>query len=355
MASADEPTARDQETDRQRLGRMIGGFCATQLIGTAARLGLADRLRDGPRRSVEVAEEIGAHAPYLHRLMRALVEIDVLCEEADGRFGLTPIGTLLREDVPGSLQPVAIVYGDPFYRAWSDLLQTVLTGETAFDRVFGAPLFDYCSQHPDVGAAFDRTMASLGATMATQVVAAYDFSAMETVVDVGGGQGTLLATSLKANPHLTGVLFDLPSVTSGAGRWLEKEGLADRCRLVAGDFFQSVPASGDAYLLKWILHDWDDERAATILRNCRRVMGEQARLLVVEVVLLDRITTAPVGTANDMHMMAVTGGRERTEAEYRSLLAVTGFHLARIIPAGVHPVFGATVSIIEGVPTPGHV
>jgi hypothetical protein len=350
MAAADEPAAPDQETDRQKLGRMIGGFHITQLIGTAARLGLADRLRDGPRRSLELAEEMGAHPPFLHRLMRALVEIGLLREESDGRFGLTRIGTLLREDVPGSLRPVAIVYGDPFYRAWSELLQTVLTGETAFDRVFGAPLFDYCGQHPDMGEAFDRTMASLGATVAAQVAAAYDFSAMRTVVDVGGGQGTMLAASLEANPHLTGVLFDLPTVINGAGRWIDSQGLADRCRLVAGDFFESVPAGGDAYLLKWILHDWDDERAAIILANCRRVMNEQARLLIVEVVLPDRITTRPVGTANDMHMMAVTGGRERTEGEYRSLLAVTGFHLARIVPTGVHPVFGAPMSIIEGVP-----
>jgi hypothetical protein len=352
--AADEPeVAPDPEADRQRLGRMIGGFHVTQLIGSAARLGLADRLREGPRSSEEVAVSIGAHEPSMHRFLRALVEIGVLCEEKGGRFGLTGMGRLLQSDMPGSLRPVAMVYGGPFYQAWGSLLESVMTGETAFERVFGAPLFGYLALHPDLGVAFDRTMASLSATMAAQIAAAYDFSGMKRVVDVGGGHGELLGAVLKANAGLSGVLFDQPAVISGARRWLEAEGLSGRCAVVSGDFFDSVPEGGDAYLLKWIIHDWDDERAITILRNCRRAMAEHARLLVMEVVLPDKIVPAPLGTGNDMHMMVVTGGRERTASEYDALFAATGFRLSRIVPTGTHPVFGSITSIVEGVPRTG--
>lgn len=351
MATDETSAAPDPETPQRRLGRLIGGFHTTQLLYTAARLGLADRLRDGPRRAEELAPALGAHAPSLHRLLRALVEIGALEDAGEGRFGLTELGRLLQEDAPGSMRPVALVYGGEFYRAWASLLESVQTGETAFERVFGVPFFDYYAQHPEEGEAFDRTMASLSAAMGDRVAAAYDFSGIGTLVDVGGGKGALLAAILKANPGVRGMLFDQPAVIAGAQARIAAEGLAERCRLVGGDFFEAVPPGGDAYLLKWILHDWDDERSVRILQNCRQAMTERARLLVVEVVLPDRTPPRPVGAAIDVHMLALTGGRERTESEYRALLAAGGFRLTRIVPTEARSqIFGAAVSVIEGAP-----
>jgi SAM-dependent methyltransferase len=341
----------DRETPRRALGRMIGGFHTTALIGVAARLGLADLLGEGSRHSEELAPRLGAHAPSLRRLMRALVEIGVLSEAGDGRFSLTPLGRLLREDAPGSLRSVAIVYSESFYHAWGALLHSVQTGETAFEAVLGAPFFDYFARHPDEGEAFDRTMAGLGVEIAAQTVSAYDFSRFGRVVDVGGGQGTLIAALLKTNPRVTGVLFDLSAVVAGARSRMEAQGLLDRCELVAGDFFEAVPPGGDAYLLKWIIHDWDDERSTRVLRNCREAMAEQSRLLLIETVLPDRIASEPAGAGLDVHMLVLTGGHERTESEYRALLASCGFQLTRIVPTLARsPVFGAAVSLIEAMP-----
>jgi hypothetical protein len=350
MSAAGNHAGNDQELARRTLGRMIGGFHTTALLYTAARLGLADRLRDGPKNSEELASLVGAHGPTLRRLMRALVEIGVLWEAEEGRFGLTPLGALLQEDTPGSLRSVAIIYGDTFGQAWGSLLHSVRTGQTAFEHVFGAPFFDYFAQHPAESEAFNQTMASLSATIAADVVARYDFSGMRKVVDVGGGHGALVAAILKANPQTTGILFDLPAVLAGARDRVAAEGLSERCELVGGDFFEAVPRGGDAYLLKWILHDWDDERALRILRNCRQAMTAPARLLVLEVVLPDRSPASPAGAVNDINMLVLTGGRERTESEYRAMFAAAGFQLVRLFPTGAHGVFGTPMSILEAVP-----
>jgi hypothetical protein len=353
MAADDTVTAHDREDAHRKLARMIGGFHITQLVHVAARLRLADMLSDAPLSAVELAGQLGAHAPFLYRVLRALVEIGLLSEEEDGRFGLTTMGRLLREDDPDSLRPVAIVYGDAFYQAWSGLLQGVKSGRTPFEELFGAAFFDYFAQHPELGEAFDRTMASLSTAMADEVVAAYDFSGIRTLVDVGGGHGALLAAVLKAHPAITGVLFDQPAVIDSAREWIAAEGLSDRCELIGGDFFEAVPEGKDAYLMKWILHDWDDERAVRILRNCRQAMGERARLLTVEVVLPDRVGTAPAGCRNDVHMLVLTGGRERTESEYRALLCAAGLQLTRVIPTRARsPIFGVALSIVEAAPAP---
>jgi O-methyltransferase/methyltransferase family protein len=349
MAMADDSEPLDQEAARRTLGRMIGGFHSTAILYAAARLGLADRLGDGPKSSEELAPLMGADAPTLRRLMRALVELGVLSEAEEGRFGLTAMGALLREDAPGSLRSVAVIYGDTFGQAWRSLVHSVRTGETAFEHVFGAPFFDYFAGHPEESEAFNQTMASLSATIAADVVARYDFSSVRKVVDVGGGHGALVAAILKANPRASGVLFDLPAVLAGARDRITAAGLGERCELVGGDFFAAVPAGGDAYLLKWILHDWDDERALRILRNCRQAMTQEARLLVVEVVLPDRTPSRPAGAVNDINMMVLTGGRERTESEYRGMFGAAGFQLNRVLPTGAHGVFGTQMSVIEGV------
>lgn len=353
MPMEDTAPGNDLQTARRSLGRMISGYHTTQILYVAAKLGLADLLDAGPKSSEELARTVGAHDPMLYRLLRALVEIGVVEEQEGQRFRLTEMGMHLREEAPGSLRAAAICAGEPFYRAWGDLLESVRTGETAFDRVFGAPLFDYLARHPDLGEQFNRYMAGVSTAVAAAVVEAYDFSPLGTIVDVAGGQGALLAAILRANPGAKGILFDLAPVIASARPRIEAAGVADRCALVAGDFFEAVPEGGDAYLMKWILHDWDDERAVRLLTNCRRAMGEDARLLIVETVMPERMTPGHAGADLDLQMLALTGGRERTEAEYRALLSDSGFRLSRVLaaaPSAHSPISGARVSVIEGLP-----
>jgi hypothetical protein len=332
---------------------MIGGYQSTQLIHAAARLGVADHLRDGPRRSEELAPLVGAQPAGLRRLMRALAALDVLREREDGQFELTPMGRYLQEDLPGSLRAAALCHGGPFYAAWGALLHGVERGEMPFERVYGAPMFAYFGEHQDRGGEFDRFMTGVSTAIIAAAVASYDFSDAHRVVDVAGGHGTLLTAILEGNPHLAGVLFDLPPVIAGARPRIEAAGYAGRCTLVTGDFFEAVPESGDLYLLKWILHDWDDDRARRILTNCRRAMDENARLLLIEEVQPERIAAGDLGALRDILMMVLTGGQERTEAEYRALLDAAGFELTRVIPldgAAASPVSGARMSLLEAQP-----
>jgi hypothetical protein len=271
----------------------------------------------------------------------------LFAEEADGRFALTPIGACLRADVPGSMRAAALLFGGITQQAWGDLLHSVETGEPAFRRVFGADPFDYMTQHPDEAANFDAAMADFTKHIATAVAAAYDFSPFRRVVDIGGGNGTLLAGILKANPPLAGVLFDLPQVADRAIAPMREFGLADRCEIVGGDFFNAVPAGGDVYLLKHVIHDWNDERATAILKTCRRAMGAEAKLLILEGVYPSRIDQSDESrgaAANDVNMLVCTGGRQRSEAEFRSLYEATGFRLNTILPTST------PVKVIEGIP-----
>jgi hypothetical protein len=332
---------------------MIAGHTRTQLVYLAARLRLADRLASGPRPSAELAREVGVDAPALHRLLRALAEIELVVEVEEGVFQLTPVGEHLREDAPNSLHAAAICAGETFSRAWGDLLESVRTGETAFERVFGVPIFDYLSQRPELGETFGRYLSASSAAVEAVVVETYGFSPFRCIVDVGGGRGTLLTAILRANPSATGVLFDLPPVIARAEPWIEEQGLAGRCRPVAGSFFEAVPEGGDLYLLKWILHDWDDERAIRILQGCRRAMDSNARLLVLESVMPERMTPDHTGALVDIQMLVLTGGRERTEAEWRALLDRGGFRLARVMPtppSARSPILAAGVSLMEALP-----
>jgi O-methyltransferase domain/Dimerisation domain len=340
----------DPEAARRALGQLIGGYQSTQLIYVAARLRLADHLSDGPRHSADLAPQVGAHPASLRRLMRALAALGVLAESEDGRFALTPLGRHLQSETPDSLHAAALCHGGFISSAWDGLLEGVQRGETAFENVFEARFFDYFLQHSERGAEFDRFMTSVGAAITEGVVAAYDFSCCRTIVDVGGGQGTLLAAILKANPHLSGVLFDQPTVIARACEGIVTAGLTDRCELVAGDFFTGVPEGGDAYLLKWIVHDWPDAAAVRILTHCRRAMGEQSKLLIVEEVEPERITPGATSALRDILMMVLTGGRERTEAQYRALLTTAGLELTRVIPLGhaaATPVSGSQMSLLE--------
>lgn len=326
------------------LTQMINGYWVTQSLHVAARLGIADLLADGPKTVEALAQSSGAEPRSLYRLLRALASLGVFAETADGQFTLTPLAEPLRSDVPGSLRGVAIYSGDPeHYRAWGDLYYSVTSGDRAFDHVFGARVFDYMAGHPDVAQTFDRAMIGYTTEGARAVVANYDFSGLAHIVDVAGGQGTLLAEILKANPTARGTLFEMPHVIERAGAFLAAQGVGDRCTLTAGDFFQSVPEGGDAYLLKWIMHDWEDELAVAILRNCRRAMGPGARLLLAEAVIPPG-NDPFFGKLMDLNMLVMTGGSERTEAEFRALLATAGFELTAVVPTG------GIVDIVEARP-----
>lgn len=326
------------------LMEMLAGKWIAQAISTAARLKVADALAGGPRTPEELAATCGADPQSLHRLLRATASVGVFAEDGAGRFGLTPLADCLRSDVPGSLRAMAAYIGAEWdWRPWGDLIGSVRTGQVAFEKSFGKGVFDYLADHPEEAADFHGGMAGWSKQTAAAVVAAYDFSGFGTIVDVGGGTGSLLAGILAATPSARGVVFDSPHVVSQAGATLASAGVADRARTEGGDFFRAVPDGGDAYLMRHIIHDWDDERAATILRNCRKAIRPEGKVLLMEVVIPPG-NGPSFGKLLDLEMLVIAGGRERTEEEYGALFAAAGFRLARVIPTP------SPLSIIEAVP-----
>jgi hypothetical protein len=321
---------------------MLAGYWVSQALYVAARLNVADELAAGPRTVAELAAATGAHAETLYRLLRALASVGVFAEEEGGRFTLTPLAEPLRTG-PGSLRALALHWGEePSWKAWGGLLDSVKTGRTAFPLVNGLDVFPYYAAHPESGQPFHDAMTGYSAMVGAAVVEGYDFSPFKQVVDVGGGHGGLLVDILKANPGASGVVFDEPAVAAKAPALIAAGGVAGRCAAEGGDFFASVPEGGDAYVLKFILHDWDDERAVTILKNIRRAMTDDAKVLVIEAVV-------PPGNAPDfsklidLHMLIMTGGRERTEAEYAALFARAGLRLARVVQTA------SPMSVVEAV------
>ena len=326
------------------LRRMIDGYRFTQLLYVVAKLGIADLLRDGPKHNEELAQAVGAHPRTLYRVLRALASLGVFAEDQPQCFQLTPLANLLRTEIPESLRALAIFYGEEWiWHAEGALLYSVRTGKAAFHHVHGMGPFDYYRQHAEAAAGFNAAMTSLSGHELAAIIAAYDFAGMATIVDVGGGHGALLAEILKTYPHVRGILFDLPAVVESAQPLLTAAGIVDRCTCVAGDFFQTLPGSGDAYIFKRVIHDWDDPQAEAILTQCRRAMPAHSRLLLMERVIPPG--NAPsVGKLADITMLVHYGALERTEAEYRVLFEAAGFTLVRIIPTQ------APLSIIEGVP-----
>jgi hypothetical protein len=323
---------------------MIRGAVLTQLVYVVVKLGVPELLREGPRPTAALAAATGAEPGTLYRLLRALASLGILVEDEQRRFALAPAGELLRDGVPGSLRGSALFYGEPWcWQAFGGLLESVHSGTTPFVHVHGAGFFDYLARHADAAEAFHEHMLALTGQDAAAITAAYHFGGLGRIVDVGGGHGALLAAILRAHPGAQGVLFDRPSVVEGAREFLGAEGLADRCDLVGGSFFDDVPAGGDAYLLKDVLHDWEDEPAVAILRACRSAAGPAARLLVVERLIPPGAAPAP-GKLTDVIMLVLTGGRERTEAEYRALLEAGGFALTRVVSTG------SPMSILEARP-----
>lgn len=344
VEAANDSAASLQSQPRTAMMHMIHGFMLSQAIYVAAKLGLADLLKDGARSSEELACATAMHEPSLYRVLRTLAAIGILTETEQGLFGLTPLGETLRTDAVGSLRPLAICMGGQCnWQAWGDILHSVKTGESAFEHVFGTGFFQHLDRHPDNAKQFVEAMNCCSTLYNEAIVAAYDFSQFEKIVDVGGGQGRLVSEILKATGTTKGILFDTPHLTPGAERLFEEAGIADRCETAAGDFLESVPEGGDAYLLKHIIHDWDDARAVEILKNCRRSMSEDARLLLMEEIVAADNEFAPAKIL-DLQQLLMPGGRERTEEEYRKLLEAAGFELTNVIQTQ------SSLSIIESKP-----
>ena len=323
---------------------LIMGRWVSHLIYVAANLELADRLKHGPRTVEELATAAEVQVQALYRVLRALASVGVFAETKDKRFKLTPLAVTLQKAVPGSMHAAALMFGEKYQEdSWAELLHGVKTGEIPFLKAHGVSLFEYLEKHPEDLKTFGETMTSVSSTENPAIAAAYKFSGIRTLVDVGGGNGSLLATILRANPKLKGVLFDLPSVSTRAkqDRHVTAKGIAERSTLESGDFFEAVPKGGDAYIMKRTLHDWDDERCAKILANCCAAMSEKGRVLVVESVIPPG-NDPDRGKLLDMQMLII-GGRERTKREFATIFGEAGLKLTRVVPTK------CPLSIVEGV------
>jgi ubiquinone/menaquinone biosynthesis C-methylase UbiE len=324
--------------------QIVTSFWTSRAIGVFAKLGIADQLESGPKTAGELAKATDTHAPSLFRLLRALASAGIVKAESEGRFALTPLSQTLVTNAPGSLRWFMMSeLGQEHYPAWGNLMHSIKTGEIAFDDFFKMDIWQYFKQNPADGAVFNDSMSGVTGVANEAIMSVYDFSPFHKVIDIGGGHGGLITSILKKNPQSQGVLFDAPQVIEGARPRLEANGVADRCETVAGNFFEAVPAGADAYVMKWIIHDWDDEKALTILKNIRSQMQPNGRLIVVETVVPD--TDEPhFSKFFDLNMLVMTGGKERTAAEFEQLLATAGFKLLRVIPTDL------PTSLIEAQP-----
>ncbi|MBO0857482.1 MAG: methyltransferase [Chloracidobacterium sp.] len=327
-----------------RLSLLSQGTIISTSLTLAAELGIADLLVDGPRSSAELAQATSTHPRSLYRLLRLLCSMGIFNEVQTDSFVQTPLSEFLRAGVPGSMRSWLRMVGQKNrYHTHAEALYSVKTGEPAFKRVTGMEFFDYMAAHPEEEEIFNQAMNDMGQGVAAAVAQSYDFSGVSKIIDVGGGHGTLIAVILRKFPQITGILFDLPHVAERARESIASAGLADRCEVVGGDFLKSVPTGCDAYLLRWIIHNWDHERAITILRNCRQAMGSSSRLLLIEMVL-PKGNEFHQGKLLDYIMLTAQSGQERTEEEYASLLTEADLRLNKVAPTG------SPLSVIEAVP-----
>jgi SAM-dependent methyltransferase len=322
------------------IDRFISGYWISQAIYVVCKLNIADRLKDGPQSIEDLAAATKTDTRSLYRLLRALASVEIFAEEEGRRFCLTPLGEPLRQGVPGSKHALALMMGEEHFRAWGELLYSVQTGKTAFEKVFNLPIFDFLAQHPEKAQIFDDAMMGIHGRETAAMLPAYNLDGVKVLADIGGGNGSNLSAVLKQYPNLRGILFDLPHVVERARPRIAAAGLNDRCDLVSGDFFKSVPAA-DAYMLRHIIHDWSDEQSLRILQSIHRAMPQDGRLLLVESVIPPG-NGPSLGKLLDLVMLTIPGGLERTEEEYRELYASAGFKLTRIVPTD------AEVSVIEG-------
>lgn len=323
-------------TPQAKMLNLIGGFWIARSIYLAAKLGIADVFDDQPQTIAQLAAATNTESRSLYRLMRALASVGIFTEVSDQCFALTPLGATLQSNSPDSMRYSALAQmGYDHSLGWSHGLHSLKTGEIAFDAAAGLSVWDYYAQHPEEGQMFSQSMTNLGRESAQAVAASYDFSEFSTIVDVGGAQGSLISAIMQSYPHLKGILFDLPEVIANVS-------VDDKIQPVAGNFFESVPSGGDVYLMRWIIHDWNDQKSSLILKNCHQAMPDHGKLLLVESIIPLGNEPTPAKFI-DLIMLLLTGGRERTEAEYRSLLRSNGFELTRVIPTP------SMFSIIEAV------
>jgi hypothetical protein len=326
-----------------RLIQMGQAFLVSRTVHAAAKLGLVDQLASGPKSAAELAGPMQVHAPSLHRLMRTLASLGLLTEGTEQRFGLTDLGAALRTGAPGSARPTILMFGSSWSQSSLDhIIYSVQTGKTGFEKAQGVPLFEYLAQQPDEASLFSETMVGFHSEEPPAVAAAYDFSTFKIIVDVGGATGNMLGAVLGSHSGPRGILFDRPHVVRDAPALLDASGVSDRVTIEPGNFFESVPAGADAYILSHILHDWGENQCLTILSNVRNAIDPTGRLLVVEMVIPPGDTPHP-GKMLDMAMLVFTGGQERTAAEYGLLLSKAGFRLTRVVPTD------SAASIVEAV------
>ena len=330
-------------SERERLGQMATGYWLSQMVYVAAKLGIADHLKDGPQSVDKLSHTTAVQPGPLHRLLRGLASVGVFAEQAPQVFAMTPMAEFLRDDHPQTTRPLVIMMGETQYAAWGDLLHSVRTGQTGFEHRFGRPLFDYLGDHPEQAAMFDRAMVAIHGRETAAVLDAYDFTPFRNLIDLGGGNGSQLIEMLERHPHLSGMVFDLPHVVERAHDALAAAGLSARATVQGGSFFESVPTGGDAYLLRHIIHDWNDAQSRTILQCVRKAICKEAKLLIIETVI-------PPGNDPcfakllDLTMLVIPGGLERTREQYAALLTDAGFELTRVVPTT------GGVDVIEAVP-----
>ncbi len=334
------------DSPQQRMLPLLTGHWISQMLFTVAQLGVADVLGSKALAPDVIASKVGADPAYLQRVLRALASVSVVEEDAKGRFKLTETGQTLRRDRPGSLRDFALMIVAPYnYRHWMRLTEAVQKGATAFDLEFGMPIFEYLAQHPDDDHQFSASMASISGTENEVVARAYPFSKLGLLVDVGGAHGHLLATILRRHKKLRGVLFDQPQVVASAASsgFVTAPGVRERCEIAGGSFFEHVPPGADAYIMKYIIHDWDDDKSVTILRHCRDAMAVNGRVLVVERVIKPG-NGKDWSKWLDINMMVGPGGQERTRAQFATLFERAGLKLAKVYRTE------SPVSVLEAVP-----
>ncbi len=330
-------------TEREHLSQMATGYWLSQMVYVAAKLGLADLLVKGPLTATALAAKVEVQPGPLFRLLRGLASVGVFVEGEPQSFSLNATAEYLRDDHPQTVRPLVIMMGETQYEAYGDLLHSVKTGNTGFEHRFGRPLFDYLGDHPEPAAMFDRAMTSIHGRETAAILDAYDFRPFKRVVDVGGGNGSQMIEILRKHRNLSGMVFDLPHVVERARVALQAANLANRCDTRGGSFFDSVPAGCDAYLLRHIIHDWDDAQSITILKSVRQAIPNYGKLLIIETVI-------PPGNDPcfakllDITMLVVPGGLERTAEQYNALLESAGFQLSQIVPTT------GGVDVIEAIP-----
>lgn len=347
MTSRTDQPARVEPTDAERaaaarMTQLIGGLHISRALSCVAELGIPDQLAGGPLTSAELAQATQCHEPSLYRVLRLLAALGVLAEPAPRTFQLTVLGDRLRTGVPASVRSWATLADTVGFAAFEPIVEMVRTGSAGAQIRYGMNGMERVHRDPERGARFDAAMSERTRAFAPSVAGRYDFSGLRTVADIGGGQGVLLAAILRAHQHLRGILVDVAAVTGSAAALLRDAGVADRCDIVTGDFFESVPAGADAYLMANVLHDWDDAQSQQILANCRQAMVPGGRALIVERLIPEDPAAAVPVLVSDLNMLVVTGGLERTNAEYHALLAAAGFRPGAVLP--VAPPYG----VIEG-------